>query len=125
MADRARVLLVEDELRLAQVVASGLRRDGHEVVVAEDGEVGVFLAATEPFDLFVLDLPLDGDLGLAILREVRRAREDAPVIVLSDRDDPGARRAFELAGASAFVARPLVVERLRASVNEQLARRRT
>src|SRR5688500_5624372 len=119
MADRARVLLVEDELRLAQVVASGLRRDGHEVVVAEDGEVGVFLAATEPFDLFVLDLPLDGDRGLAILREVRRAREDAPVIVLSDRDDPGARRAFERAGASAFVARPLVIERLRASVNEQ------
>jgi DNA-binding response OmpR family regulator len=124
VAEGARVLLVEDELRLAQVVASGLRRDGHEVVVAEDGDVGLFLAETEAFDLFVLDLPLDGGLGLEMLRSVRRARGDAPVIVLSERDDPGARRAFEVAGASAFVARPLVVAKLRASVNEQLARRR-
>jgi DNA-binding response OmpR family regulator len=118
--DGARVLLLQDELRLGEVVASGLRRDGHEVVVAEDGEVGVFLASTEPFDLFVLDLPLDGEPALELLRQVRSACEDAPVIVLSARDDPGARRVFEAAGASAFMPRPLVIARLRARVNEQL-----
>jgi DNA-binding response OmpR family regulator len=125
MADDARVLLVETEVRIAEIVADGLRRDGHEVVVAEDGDVGLFLAATEPFDLFVLDLPLDGALGLEILQRIRSGRDDAPVVVVSELDDPVARRTFEDAGASVFVAKPLVVESLRASVNEQLARRRS
>jgi DNA-binding response OmpR family regulator len=124
MPEGARVLLIEDELRVADFVANGLGRDGHEVVVAEDGEVGVFLASTEPFDVFVLDLALQDASGLEILGRIQSAIDGAPVIVLSERDDPFARRACEIAGASAFVAKPLVVESLRAIVNEQLALRR-
>jgi DNA-binding response OmpR family regulator len=119
--EKARVLLIEAELRIGEFVSDGLGLDGHEVVVAEDGEVGVFLAATELFDLIVLDLALPGASGLEILGRIRSARPDAPVIVLSERDDPDARRAWRLAGASVFIAKPLVIATLRARVNEQLA----
>jgi DNA-binding response OmpR family regulator len=120
-AEGARVLLIEAELRIAEFVSDGLGLDGHEVVVAEDGEVGIFLATTEPFDLTLLDLALDGASGLEILERIKSARTDAPVIVLSERDDPDARRAWEVAGASAFIAKPLVIATIRARVNEQLA----
>jgi two-component system OmpR family response regulator len=122
-ADGARVLVIEDELRTAQFVSSGLGMDGYEVVVAEDDDVGIFLATTEPFDAFVLDLGLPSASGLETLERIRRAHEDAPVIVLSERDDVEARRACQVAGASAFITKPLVVESLRAKVKEQLERR--
>jgi DNA-binding response OmpR family regulator len=123
MAEETRVLLIEDELRTAQFVSSWLELDGHEVVVAEDGEVAVFLAATEPFDLFVLDLGLPAASGLEVLgRILSSARDGAPVIVVSADDDPGTRRACRAAGASAFIAKPLVVDDLRARVREQLGR---
>jgi DNA-binding response OmpR family regulator len=121
--DGARVLVIEDELRLAQFVSSGLGMDGYEVVVAEDGDVGIFLATTESFDAFVVDLGVAGGSGLEILERIRSAHEDVPVIVLSERDDPQARRLWQKAGASEFIAKPLVVESLRAKVKEQLAGR--
>jgi DNA-binding response OmpR family regulator len=123
VAEEARVLVIEDELRVAQFVSRGLGMDGHEVVVAEDGEVGVFLATTEPFDLVVLDVADPSAHWLEILERIRSAHEEAPIIVLSEQDGPDARRVCEVAGASAFLAKPLVVESLRAKVKEQLARR--
>jgi DNA-binding response OmpR family regulator len=124
MAEGARVLVIEDELRIAQFVSSGLGRDGYEVVVAEDGDVGVFLATTEPFDLVVLDVAEPSAPWLEILGRIRSAGDEAPIIVLSEHDGPDARRAWEVAGASAFLAKPLVVESLRAEAKEQLALRR-
>jgi DNA-binding response OmpR family regulator len=123
-AEPSRVLLIEEELRVADFVSSGLVLDGYEVVVAEDGEVGVFLATTEPFDLVVVDLALTAASGLDIVQRIKTSGKDPPVIAVSERDDPDARRAVEFAGASAFIAKPLVVESLRASIKEQLARRR-
>jgi DNA-binding response OmpR family regulator len=121
----SRILLIEEELRTADVVSSGLDAEGFDVVVAEDGEVGLFLATTESFDLIVLDVALTRPSELELVQEIGRASDAAPVIVLSARDDPEARQECEQAGAAAFIAKPLVVEQLRASVKEQLARRRT
>ena len=121
-AENARILLVAGDPRTAEFVAKGLGSDGHEVVVAEDAEVAVFLAATEPYDLIVFDVALESGGGLELLEGNLGAPHTAPVIVLSERDDPDARRAWEDAGASAFVARPLDLPSLRARVNEQLAR---
>jgi two-component system OmpR family response regulator len=120
-----RILLIEEELRTAEVIVSGLAVDGYEVVVAEDREVGAFLATTEPFDVVVLDLALDGPSDLELVGRIRSANAAVPVIVVSERDDPEAREESERAGASVFMAKPLVVEGLRASVKEQLARRRS
>jgi DNA-binding response OmpR family regulator len=125
MAEETRVLLIEDELRTAQFLSGGLELDGHEVVVAEDSDVAVFLAATEPFDIFVLDLAAPAASGLDVLQRILgSARDGAPVIVLSADDDPETRRVCRAAGASAFIAKPLVVDDVRASVREQLGQRR-
>jgi response regulator RpfG family c-di-GMP phosphodiesterase len=83
-AAQSRVLLIEAEPRLADFVSSGLGLDGHEVVTAEDGEVGVFLAATEPFDLIVLDMAVTGAPAFELLERVRSARPKTPVVVLGD-----------------------------------------
>lgn len=120
-----RILLIEEELRTADVIASGFAVDGYEVVVSEDREVGAFLATTEPFDLIVLDLALDAPSDLELVQRIRSASDAAPVIVVSERDDPEAREDSERVGAAAFIAKPLVVESLRASVQEQLAHRRS
>ena len=116
----ARVLVVEDEPRIAHFLGKALRLDGHEVVVAEDGEVGLFLALTEPIDLAVLDLTLPGRSGLEVLTALRQQRTDVPVLMLTGRDDPAARRACRDAGASAFLAKPLVVADLRREVRTLL-----
>ncbi len=116
MSAPARVLVVEDEPRIAHFLAKALRLDGHEVVVAEDGEVGLFLGMTEPFDLAVLDLTLPGRSGLEVLTALRGAHPQVPVLMLTGRDDPEARRACEQAGASDFLAKPLVVADLRERV---------
>ena len=116
MSAPARVLVVEDEPRIAHFLAKALRLDGHEVVVAEDGEVGLFLGMTEPFDLAVLDLTLPGRSGLEVLTALRGAHPLVPVLMLTGRDDPEARRACEQAGASDFLAKPLVVADLRERV---------
>lgn len=119
----ARVLVVEDEPRIAQFLAKALRMDGHEVVVAEDGEVAVFLSLTERFDAVVLDLTLPGRSGLEVLATVHAERPDVPVLMLTGRDDAAARRACSEAGAARFLAKPLVVEDLREHVRTLLAER--
>jgi DNA-binding response OmpR family regulator len=114
------VLVVEDEPRIAHFLAKALRLDGHEVLVAEDGEVGLFLGTTEAFDLAVLDLTLPGRSGLEVLTALRAAHPRVPVLMLTGRDDPAARRACAQAGATDFLAKPLVVADLRERVRALL-----
>ena len=120
MSAPRRVLVVEDEPRIADFVGRALRREGHEVVVAEDGEVGEFLALTETFDLAVLDLGLPGRTGLEVLATLHRDRPGLPVLMLTGHDDRAARRACAQAGAVGFLAKPLVVADLCAQVREHL-----
>jgi two-component system OmpR family response regulator len=118
-----RVLLIEDEPRIAEFVAKALRRDGNDVVLAEDGGVGLFLAGTEPYDAVVLDLALPDTPGLEVLQEIRTAYPDVPIVVLTGHDDPASRRACLAAGASCFVPKPLVVEEFRVTVSALLSGR--
>ena len=120
-APRPKVLLVEDEARIAQFLAKGLVAAGLDVTVAEDGDVGAFLAATEPYDLVLLDLGLPGTPGLEILRLVRQDRPAAPVILLTAADEPLARRAGMAGGATEYLTKPFVFEDLCALVHRLLA----
>jgi two-component system, OmpR family, copper resistance phosphate regulon response regulator CusR len=117
-----RVLLIEDEPRSSQFVERGLHDDGNEVVTAQDGEVGLFLATTEDFDLVVLDIGLPGASGLDVLEGIKAARPDLPVIILTGYDAPAVHERCLAAGAADFVAKPLVLDEFRALVREQLAR---
>ena len=121
-ASGSRVLVVEDEPRIAGFLAKALTADGHEVVIAEDGEVGLFLGLTEPFDAVVLDLTLPGRPGLEVLRGLLEQTPGLPVLMLTGRDDPAARRACQEAGAAGFLAKPLVVADLREQVQALLSR---
>jgi DNA-binding response OmpR family regulator len=118
--ESARILLLAGDPRTAEFIGKELRAEGHEVVVAEDAEVAAFLAGTDQYHLIVLDVSADIDGELALLEQNRGTGDAAPVIVVSERDDPDARRVWERAGASAFVPRPLHLPNLRAAVNEQL-----
>lgn len=122
---RARVLVVEDEPRIAAFVAKGLGKAGWDVVVAEDGAVGLFLATTERFDAVVLDLGLPDTDGLDVLRQIRAGGGALPVVVLTGQDDPASRRACEAAGASGMLTKPFSFVVLREELGRHAPGRRT
>jgi DNA-binding response OmpR family regulator len=82
----ARVLIVEDEQRIASFVSKGLAADGFSTAVATDGHTGLDLALSGGFDLVVLDIGLPGLDGFEVLRQMRAQGSSLPVIVLTARD---------------------------------------
>lgn len=117
---RPRILVVEDEPRIASFLEKGLSLDGCTVVLAEDGEVGSFLATTEPFDLVTLDVGLPGRSGIEVLREIRQGQPDLPIVMLTGYDDPERRQECLDAGASEVVSKPLEFKAFRATVRAHL-----
>jgi two-component system response regulator PhoP len=102
-----RVLIVEDERRLAENVARSLRESaGYAVDVALDGEDGLYMAETNPYDLVVLDLMLPKVDGLSLLRRLRSGGAQVPVLVLTARDEKESIVALLNAGADDYVAKP-------------------
>src|SRR5262245_6116765 len=81
-----RVLVVEDERKLAKVLASALSTEQYDVTTASDGDEGLERATTEAFDAVVLDLMLPGRSGLEILQALRHRRIQTPVLILTARD---------------------------------------
>jgi two-component system response regulator PhoP len=95
-----RALLVEDETRLAENVAAALRDGpGFAVDIAEDGEIGHYLAAERCYDLVVLDLMLPKLDGLSLLRKIRAAGDLTPVLILTAQGET--RSIIELLNAGA------------------------
>jgi two-component system, OmpR family, response regulator len=78
-----RILLVEDDLKIASFVAKGLKQAGYAVDHATDGEQGLHLALTEPYDAAILDIMLPKLDGLSIIERMRREKINTPVIILS------------------------------------------
>jgi two-component system response regulator PhoP len=102
-----RILVVEDERRLAENVARGIRESaGYAVDCAFDGENGLFLAESNPYDLIVLDLMLPGLDGLAIVRRLRKAGASVPILVLTARDDKESIVTLLNAGADDYLTKP-------------------
>jgi DNA-binding response OmpR family regulator len=102
-----RVLIVEDERRLAENIARSLRENaGFAVDVALDGEDGLYMAQTNPYDLLLLDLMLPKVDGLALLKQLRSGGGEVPVLVLTARDDKESIVALLNAGADDYLAKP-------------------
>jgi DNA-binding response OmpR family regulator len=102
-----RALVVEDERRLAQNVADGLRQcAGYAVDVADDGESGLFMAENNEYDLVVLDLMLPKLTGPALLERYRQSGHEAPVLILTARDDKQSIIKLLNAGADDYLAKP-------------------
>src|SRR5260221_12754488 len=77
------VLLAEDERRMAQLLRQGLEEEGHSVVVAGNGKDGLAMAESHPFDAIILDVMLPEVDGFTVARQLRAARNQTPIFVLT------------------------------------------
>jgi DNA-binding response OmpR family regulator len=117
-----RILVVEDEPSLALALEDDLRREGYDVTVVSDGDIAVRKAVAEPFDLVLLDVMLPGKDGFDVCREVRRARVETPIVMLTARTQEAEKvLAFET-GADDYVTKPYSARELRARVKAHLRR---
>ena len=119
-----RVLVVEDERKLAEVVASALQAEHYDVVVASTGEEGFFRANAEVFDLLVLDVMLPGRSGLEILRALRGRRIETPVLILTARDGVDDRVLGLDLGADDYLVKPFALPELLARIRALFRRGR-
>jgi two-component system copper resistance phosphate regulon response regulator CusR len=120
-----RVLVVEDERKIAQSLAAALEAEHYDVVVAPTGEDGFFRANAEVFDLVVLDLMLPGRSGLEILQTLRQRRIETPVLILTARDGVDDRVQGLDLGADDYLVKPFALPELLARVRALLRRGRS
>jgi two-component system, OmpR family, response regulator len=117
-----RVLVVEDEAKLADLLARGLREEGHAADVARNGEDALWMATAVPYDAVVLDVMLPGLDGLEVCRELRRRSVWTPVLILTARDAVADRVAGLDTGADDYLVKPFSFAELLARLRA-LARR--
>jgi len=115
-----RILIAEDEPRLAAFLEKGLRAGGFSTTVVADGLTASNLAKDDDFDLLILDLGLPGRDGLDVLRDVRADKQRLPVIIVTARDDTSDRIAGLEAGADDYIGKPFHFEELVARVRARL-----
>ena len=119
-----RVLVVEDQPKVAKALREGLEGEGYEVVVEATGEGAFFRGDTEDFDLILLDLGLPGRDGLEVLRALRRKGLATPVLILTARDTPEDRVAGLDSGSDDYLVKPFVFAELLARMRALLRRGR-
>ncbi len=115
-----RILIVEDEAKIALFIKRGLKEEGHAVDTAADGEEGHFLASTNPYDLIILDVMLPKMDGLALCRQLRAEKLHAPVLMLTAKDSVQDKVAGLDAGADDYLAKPFAFEEFLARVRALL-----
>jgi two-component system, OmpR family, copper resistance phosphate regulon response regulator CusR len=117
-----RILVVEDEQKLAGALKSGLETDEYSVSVATSGEEGFYLIHSETFDLVVLDVMLPGRDGFEILSTLRRRGMKTPVLLLTAKDAVEDRVRGLDAGADDYLVKPFAFSELQARIRALLRR---
>lgn len=110
-----RILIVEDEEKLARFIELELKFEGYIVEKAADGRTGLTLALEKPFDLIALDVMLPGLNGLEVLRRIRQT-SSVPVIMLTARDSTMDKVAGLDGGANDYITKPFAIEELLARI---------
>jgi DNA-binding response OmpR family regulator len=121
LADAHRILVVDDDPNIAEVVSRYLAREGYDVETSSDGAVALERALASPPDLIVLDLMLPGIDGLELCRRLR-ATSPVPIIMLTAKGDEADRVIGLELGADDYVAKPFSVKELTARVKSVLRR---
>ncbi|GAA4968490.1 DNA-binding response OmpR family regulator [Nonomuraea thailandensis] len=120
-----RILIAEDEARIASFVEKGLRANGFVTAVVGDGVAAYDLASAGGFDLLILDIGLPLSDGFTVLRRLREAMVTIPVIILTARDSVSDTVAGLEGGADDYIAKPFAFEELLARVRLRLRAERT
>ena len=117
-----RLLVIEDEPKVGHALQEGLQAEGYEVVLAETGEEGFFLASSRAFDLIVLDVMLPGRDGLEELAALRKHNMTAQVLILTAKDAIEDRVAGLDTGADDYLVKPFAFPELSARIRALLRR---
>jgi two-component system, OmpR family, response regulator len=117
-----RLLVVEDEPKLAALVARGLREEGYAVDIAERGEDALWMAHAAPYDAILLDVMLPGTDGFDVCRRLRKEAVWSPILMLTARDAVGDRVTGLDAGADDYLSKPFAFDELLARVRALVRR---
>jgi heavy metal response regulator len=119
-----RILVVEDDRKVARFVRQGLCEEGHAVEIASDGAEALDFVLTEPaYDLIILDVMLPGQDGFGVLKTLRAHKVAVPVLILTARDSVPDRVAGLDLGADDYLTKPFAFEEFLARVRALLRRR--
>jgi len=118
-----RVLIIEDEKKVADFIKRGLKEEGYATDVAYDGEQGHFLATTNDYDLIVLDLMLPKMDGVSLCKDLRRSKIYAPIIMLTAKDAIEDKVKGLDSGADDYMTKPFAFEELLARVRALLRKK--
>lgn len=119
----AKILIVEDETKIARFLELELKHEGYEVLIAGDGRTGLEKAMTENVDLVILDLMLPGLSGIEVCRRVR-LESQVPIIMLTAKDDVTDKVAGLDTGADDYMTKPFAIEELLARIRVALNRKK-
>lgn len=117
----ARILIIEDEAKIARFLELELKHEGYEVLIAGDGRVGLEKALKENVDLIILDIMLPGLSGIEVCRRVR-LESNVPIIMLTAKDDVTDKVAGLDMGADDYMTKPFAIEELLARIRVALNR---
>ena len=120
-----KILVVEDEPKVAGALKEGLEAEGYDITLAYTGEEGFFHASSHGFDLIVLDIMLPGRDGVEVLQTLRRQGVNAPVLLLTAKDAIEDRVLGLDAGADDYLVKPFAFPELGARIRALLRRNRT
>ena len=117
-----RILLVEDDIKIASFIVKGLKAAGYAIDHAADGEEGLNLALTEPYDTAVIDIMLPKRDGLSLIEEMRKSKVHTPVIILSAKGSVDDRVKGLQTGGDDYLTKPFAFSELLARVQALIRR---
>ena len=118
-----RILVIEDEVKIAQFIKRGLKEEGYAVDVANDGEEGHFLLSSNEYDAIILDLMLPKIDGLALCRTLRKEGNQTPIIMLTAKDTVKDKVKGLDSGADDYLPKPFAFEELLARLRVLLRKK--
>lgn len=117
-----RILVVEDEVKIAKVIAAALRQENHAVDMIHDGEEGLAMAKAEPYDLLVLDRMLPGMSGTEIITNLRKDGYQVPILLLTALGTVDDKTTGLDSGADDYLVKPFAIDELKARTRALLRR---
>lgn len=117
-----RVLVIEDEKKVARFLEQGLREEKYDVDVAFDGEEGLQRALAEAYDLVITDIMMPKKSGIEVIKEIRTAKRNVPILCLTAKTEIGEKVEGLDAGADDYLTKPFLFEELSARVRSLLRR---